>query len=169
MQMNEFERDHKIDPNQLDVEATQQPELFFKWAEQAAKARGRMDHSKFQLEIIEASLYLQAVKDPDSFDLPKTTEGALKAAIKTHHEYIAASGRYHSAREESVMLDKAVGAMEMKKRMIESLITLHGQSYFAGPATPRNLGEAWLNQKKQAEEQFEKKLRKKVRKRRKKA
>lgn len=154
-------RDHlAIDPNGLDVECIRQPEAFFHWAEEATKARGEMDRFELQLETIQAGLELDCRKEPKEFGLEPgsrggaPTEAAIKAAVRIHPKYLEAQAKYHVAREDSSLLDKAVVAMEQKKRMLETLITLHGQSYFAGPSTPRNLGESYLAQKKASEDKL---------------
>lgn len=167
MDRSEFDQDHRIDPLQLDVEATQQPELFFKWAERAVEARATMDRAKLRLETIEALCALDVRNNPAAYGLAKTTEGGIKASVKTEPKYAQAHDAYVKARKDSALLDKAVMAMEMKKRMIETLITLHGQSYFAGPATPRNLGDMYQKQKAARSKNVTKRQKNKIRKRKK--
>ena len=143
MDPEEFIRDKTIDPSQLDVEAARQAETFFKWAERAIEAKALTDRLRLRLEVLEARLGIQCREKPDEFGLSRVTEMAIVAAVKTHQDYITAYKKYLAAKADSSMLDRAVDAMDMKKRMIESLITLHGQQYFAGPSVPRNLVEAW--------------------------
>lgn len=154
MDRAEFEADHKIDPLQLDLECTRQPELFFKWAERLVEAKAAVDQAKYKWDVTEAKLALDIRSKPGDYGLTKTTEPTIAAAVKTNAKYKKARERWLEARGKADMLEKAVGAMEMKKRMLESLITLHGQQYFAGPSTPRNLGEAWLAQKEAAGEEM---------------
>lgn len=155
MDRDAFERDHKIDPNELDVECARQPETFFRWAEQSVDAKGEVDRLKLQLEVLEARLELKIRKDPGRYALgEKTTEGAIKARVKIDDDYLELHKRYHKAKDESALLDKAVMAMEMKKRMLEVLVTLHGQNYFAGPSTPRDLGAAYLLQQQTADKRL---------------
>ena len=143
MDMVRFHADQKLDPTQLDLAAALQGELFFYWAEQAVAARRMVDHTKLALELEENRLSLECRQDPESFGLTKATEAAITAAIKVNKEYQIASTALMDARHESNLLDAAVSAMEQRKRMIEVLITLHGQQYFAGPSVPRDLGAAW--------------------------
>ncbi len=157
MNKSEFKQDLEIDPSQLDVEAAMQGELFFKWAERAAEARKRAEHSKFRLDILVATLGNDARRDPDSFGIQKVTEGSIDTAVKTSSEYQEAYEEWLETRSTAVILDKGVEAMEQKKRMIEVLITLHGQQYFAGPAVPRNLVEAWQEAKEKRGEAVKKK------------
>ncbi len=146
MDMSEFELDKRIDPEALDTECLRQPELFFKYAERAIEARGEADRLKLKLDLIQAELEIKVRHKPAKYSIEKPTEAAIKATVALQPEIAEANDNYFSARDDAALLDKAVVAMEIKKRMIESLITLHGQSYFAGPATPRNLKAAWLAQ-----------------------
>jgi hypothetical protein len=142
-QQDEFKEDIKLDPNELDVAAATQGELFIKWAERAVKARTEMEYAKLQLETKQARLQIRCRKSPRKFKLEKLTEGAIQAAVLLHPEYQAAHEHYLDARQVCAMLEKAVNGMEMRKRMIEVLITLHGQQYFAGPSVPRDLSKAY--------------------------
>jgi hypothetical protein len=165
--MNEFNKDKQIDPNQLDVEACQQAELFFKWSEKSIEAQGELDRAKLFLETIEAELDLRCRDNPSEFSLAKVTESAIKAVIKTHRDYIEAYHAWIKAKETAGLLGKAAMAMEQKKRMIETLVTLHGQQYFAGPSVPRDLGAAWLESQKDRGERVSKKQAARIRKRQK--
>lgn len=142
--MNEFSEELKIDPNELDVEAGLQAEKFFQWAERAAEARAEYDRAKLNFEVTEAKLSSKARANPTAYGISKrVTEGSISTAVRLHPKYLAAYEGLVEARKSMELLNKAVMAMEQRKRMIELLVTLHGQQYFAGPSVPRNLGEAW--------------------------
>jgi len=160
---NDFEQDLEINPNELDVQASMQAEIYFKWAEKAVKARERLDRAKFQLEVSQATLSSQARVDPDSFGITKVTKTGLDAAVKSHPDYVEAYEEYLKAKSSSALMDKAADAMEQKKRMIEVLITLHGQQYFAGPSVPRNLSEAWKEAKEKTSARVLEKQKAKIR------
>jgi len=138
-----FHKDQKLDPNHLDLAAATQGETFFHWAQQSIQAKRLVDRAKLNVELQENSLALDIRKNPEKFNLAKVTEAAISASVKVHPDYQNAVAQLIAAREESALLDVAVVAMEQRKRMIEVLITLHGQQYFAGPSTPNNLGQAW--------------------------
>jgi len=165
MDRNDFQDDLVIDPNELDVQAAKQGELFFKWAEKAALAKAKVDETKLRLEVCAAEVSSKVRTDPGKYGLSKVTEAGVETAVKESSEYREAYEDWIKARANSGLLDKAVEAMEQKKRMIEVLITLHGQSYFAGPAVPRNIAEAWLKEKegrgKRVVDKTKKRLRKK--------
>lgn len=158
MKTDEFELDLKIDPEQLDVEAGMQGELFFKWASKATRAKSKVDRKKFALDILYSTLMSKARKNPESFGLAKVTENALDSAVKSSAKYQEAYEEWLDAKESSSLYDRGVEAMEQKKRMIEVLITLHGQQYFAGPAVPRDLNAAF----KDAQEKRSKDVKEKV-------
>lgn len=153
----EFDLDRRIDPNALDVECVRQVDAFFKWCERSIEARGEVDRLKLRLDTLLSELDLKVRKNPRKYGLDKITEASVKATVLTSPEYLEAWDKYFKARDDSALLDKAVAAMEMKKRMLESLITLHGQSYFAGPSAPRDLKSAYMMQMEAATERVGKK------------
>lgn len=157
MKKNEFEKDLEIDVSQLDVAAGMQAETFFKWAELSVAAKKEVDASKFRLDTLQAQLASRARTDPESFGIQKVTEAAIDVAVRTSAVYLEAYEVWLEAKAESALLDKAVEALEQKKAMIEKLIVLHGQQYFAGPSVPRDLVSAWETVKgKRAESVMEK-------------
>lgn len=145
MERNEFELDLRLDPDQLDVECVRQAEIFFKWSERSVTSRGALDRLKLQLEVAEARLELEIRQDPKGHGIEgeRVTEAAIKAALVTHPKRLRLNEELNQARDDNAMLEKAVAGLEMKKRMLENLVTLHGQQYFAGPATPRSLGKLY--------------------------
>ena len=167
MDKNEFEEDIKIDPSQLDVEAGRQGELFFKWAEQMVDAKEHLERMKFKLEVIEARLIIEVRDDPGKYRLTKPTVDSVLAAVKKSPKYMEAKNFVIEAAKVHALLSNAVMAMEQRKRMLEVLITLHGQEYFAGPSTPRNLVQACIDAKEKKIKEGEDKQKKKLRKRKK--
>ncbi len=139
--------DREIDPEQLDVEIVKQPDIFLYWSEKYVIARSRRDRAEMQLELTRAKLDGECREQPELFGLKKVTEGAVKAAIECHQDTQDALDDVIDAKEEVNLLDKIVTALDQKKRMLELLVTLHGQTYFAGPSVPRNLGEQWKKYK----------------------
>lgn len=157
MDLSQFEFDRKIDPDALDVACIQQTDLFFRWAERSIQARGEVDRLKLKLDTLLAEVEIKIRKKPGKYGLEKITDASVKATSLIQPEYLEAYQNYLSARDDANLLEKAVVAMEIKKRMIESLITLHGQSYFAGPSAPRNLKEMYLRQQEAVTERVNKK------------
>jgi hypothetical protein len=143
MDIKRFNADHSIDPASLDLAAATQAEVFFYWAQQSVSAKMALDQAKSKFELIESRLKIQARSSPEEFGIGKVTEGSLDEVVKTHKDYLEAQDVLFKVREDSLLLDWAVQALEQRKRMIEVLVTLHGQQYFAGPATPHDLVENW--------------------------
>lgn len=157
-QERELRKDRKIDAEGLDVECLDQVDLFCKWAERSIGAKALVEDLKLSLEAKQAELDLRIRKRPEKHGLEKLTEAGVKAAVLNHPEFLKARKKFNRARDEAAYLDTAVSAMEMKKRMIEQLIVLHGQQYFAGPSVPRDLGKMWQLAQKQSEKRVTEKV-----------
>ncbi len=146
----EMEVDRTIDVNVLDVECAQQADLFYKWAQRDITAKRDVERTSFDVEVLESRLQLRAREHPEDFKLgDKVTEAAIRAAVQSSDKYIKAKESLFAAKEFADKMSKAVMAMDMKKRMLEALITLHGQQYFAGPEVPHNLLEVWQKHQQQ--------------------
>ena len=143
MDRTEFEKDVLIDPEELDFECCKQAELFFKWSTLAGKAKGEVERLKLDMDSTFAQIDLKVRKRPHRYGLEDVKEGAVKATVSTHPDYLKAVAKYHDARGLSLWLDRAVDSLEMKKRMLEELVKLHGLQYFAGPSSPRDLAKEW--------------------------
>jgi len=153
MDLDKFNRDKEIDPSQLDVAAATQADVFFDWAEKLVRARMYFDREKLRLELITSRLNMNARANPGDFGLAKVTEAGLGDAIRRHPELKDQQKKLLDAREKMLLLEAAVEAMNQRKRMIEVLITLHGQQYFAGPSTPRDLVSAYREYREKKQEQ----------------
>ena len=144
----DYENEIKIDADALDIECADQAATFMKYAKNAAHARKDLDEIKQMLDIKKADLDQTIRKDPDKFGIEKITEGAILSAILTDKDYQRVTQGYLNAKYETDMAQSAVSAFNQKKDMLEVLVKLHGQSYFAGPSVPRDLSkERELKQK----------------------
>ncbi len=81
-----FYDDLEFANDDLDKAWQEQPSLYMRYAEKAAKARQTEDELKEQLEVLEAKLAKEMRTDPDKYGLSKVTEGALKEAVIAHEE-----------------------------------------------------------------------------------
>lgn len=164
---DELTKDVAIDPQALDVEWLRQSDLFMKWAERAIAARFEADRLKLKAEVVEAEVELTIRKNPKAYDITdRVTEAAVKATVAAHRRCLKAHTAYLRARDEAAMLDKAVTAMEIKKRALEKLVELHGQQYFSSPSGPRDLCDAYTERMKRDDSRLHKRQVKIVRKRR---
>lgn len=137
--METFKDELAIDPNALDVECIEQPEKFFRVAEQAAEAKREVDRCKLALEVTEAELDNDIRANPAKYGISKVTENSLKAALKVTEAYQKAAEALSNAKYENDMLQSATSAWDQRKRMLENLVDLFGKQYFAGPVIPRNI------------------------------
>lgn len=126
--------DVRIDPMNLDVECLSQSQKFMKWAEAAVDARVEAERLELVLEVTAAKLQARMRANPEKFGLAKATEGEVKAAVACHPRRVAAAEAFLAAKASQHYLEKAVAAMETRKRMLDDLITLHGQEYFSDPS-----------------------------------
>ncbi len=163
--LKQLEKDKQIDPNKLDLECVKQAERFLFYAQKAVQANAETFDAKRRMETTQARLELECRKTPENFGLVKVTESAIDAAVKCASRFIDAQDEYRDAYEIEKMLGIAVSVMEMKKRMLENLITLHGQQYFAGPSVPRDLVADWVEYQEGISENVLKKQKTKIRKR----
>ena len=147
-----FYDDKSVDPNHLDLECVRQSELVFKYSKLAAEAQGDMDSAKFQLDMVKSRLEIECRKDPEKFDLGRVSEAGIDAAVKITGKYQTAYETYLNARKDMRVLDAACNALEHKKKMLEKLVQLHGQQYFAGPSVPHDLSADWHERQEQLKE-----------------
>lgn len=165
MNVNDFAKDKEIDLLQLDIECARQADRFFHWSQQAVEASFESEQMKFRLDVLQAKLEMECRQSPEDFGLVKPTEAGISAAVKCSEKYQKFQDEYLEARKTKNLLDAAVAAMEQKKRMLESLITLHGQQYFAGPSVPRDILSAWKEYQEGTEKTVTNQQKERIRKR----
>lgn len=162
-----YEDDLTIDETSLDVEWLDQSARMGRYCRLMAEAqrdvnlaKERLDYevarAKEELDFVYATVERAVRGDPASYGVvagPRgVTEDAIKAAIQVHPEYRAAfqanldakmaEGRaVAEARFRYDLVAGAVRSFDHRKSALENLVRLHGASYFAGPAVPRDLSE----------------------------
>lgn len=165
----QLREDIKIDPYQLDLECHGQSDMFIGWAEKASDAKADMENARSELSETEAKLKIECRITPENFGLEKATDKAVEDAVKASPKYLKKVKAYNEARARHHWLSEvAVKGADMRKKMLNDLVSLHGQQYFAGPNVPRNLGEAYAERRKQKEEQAKGRMRAVVKKHKKK-
>lgn len=135
----DYSKDVNLDPNALDVEWLVQPRLMSEYTQTAAELRKRMDIAKEKVDFVKAELGKAIRTDPDAFGVAKVTETAIQDTIILHDKYQAALADYIEAKFQFEVARGAVESISQRKDSLESLVKLHGQSYFAGPSVPRDL------------------------------
>lgn len=132
----------EIDIDSLDEEWVGQSPLYFRYAKKLADARDRLERRKTELDLVYAECDRDIRKNPKKYKLAKISETAIKSAIYEHPEYREIQDIVHKAKHRVDVLGAAVQALEHRKRALENLVELHGQSYFATPVAKGEAKEA---------------------------
>jgi hypothetical protein len=137
-----YEKDIEIDESALDVECLDQARRMLTYTVGAAEAHKEMDLAKAVVDFVKARLDKEVREDPRAHGLgDRITEGAISSVIITNDEYDAVNRDYIEKKYQYEVATGVVKSFEHRKNMLESLIRLHSQSYFAGPSVPHNLSE----------------------------
>lgn len=144
--MRDWKADVSINPNSLDIEWCKQASTFCEYGMEQAQARRTDDQLKEALEVVAAKLDQKIRRNPASYGMEKLTEAGVKAAVLLDPEYAEAVRKFQDAQFELEVMGVAVRGMDQKKAALENLVRLQGQSYFAGPSTPRDLNGEWAKE-----------------------
>lgn len=131
--------DIRIDESAIDIEILQQSELMLEYLHIEADARNDLDRAEDELDVISVELDRDIRRNPEKYEVEKITEPVVSATIKLQKKYSKAHDKALNCKHEYNSAKSAVRAIEVKKTMLENLVKLHGQSYFAGPSVPRDL------------------------------
>ena len=136
-----YEQDMYIDEDALDLECLEQATLMIKYSTKLADLKKERDLKKEEMDLVKAELDKEIRGNPESFDIVKITETVVTNTIIAQEKYKDIMKKYLTAKYEVDVATGVVSAVEQRKSMIEALIKLHGQQYFAGPNIPRNIEE----------------------------
>jgi hypothetical protein len=136
-----YEKDMRIDESSLDVEWLEQAELAIKYGQIWAEAHKKLLEADEKIKIIKAELIKKVNKNPkDTIGKDKPTDSDKEAYYRTHPQHIKAVQEFIDAQYEYDMVGVAKNEVSFtRKSALENLVTLFGQSYFAGPSVPRNI------------------------------
>lgn len=142
--MNDWKEEIQIDPERLDQEWVRQASLFGKYCSLLAEANKNLDFLKEELNILDAEIKIDIVKNPEHYELSKVTEGTIQAVIIQKPEHKRLVNKIAETKYEADILLAAVRSLDHKKSALENLVRLHGQNYFAGPEVPHHLKKEWI-------------------------
>jgi hypothetical protein len=146
-----YDEDVEIDENVLDVECLEQAALMMKYCRHAAKCEREKDILKSKLDLIESELDNDIRQFPAKYKIEKITDKVVEKTIPLQKEYQKAVVEYLDAKFEWGVAKGAIDAFQDRRAMLESLVKLHGQQYFAGPKIPHNLSEQRVSKEKERE------------------
>jgi len=132
----------KIDELELDKACLEQPQLYFKWSAKLADAKLLTEEARNNFEVVKAESAREIRNNPAKFNLEKVTEGSVAEAVTNHPDVKRAQGELFDARHHQDVIAAMVIAIEQRKSMIQALVNLHGQNYFADPRITREGREA---------------------------
>ena len=137
----DYESDMTIDDSSLDVECLEQGNLALKYGRIYAEAKRDVEYAEEKLKIIRSELIREANEDPEGCcGKEKPNAGDIEAYYRNHEDHKAAKKELIDLTFELTMTEHAKNEVCFtRKAMLEALITLHGQQYFAGPKMPRDL------------------------------
>lgn len=124
----------EIDLGELDRHWLEQTPLYQKYASKMAKAKLRLAEAKAEHELLEATMKKRIRTNPSRFGLQKATEASVVEALIVNRKYQASLETLRKAKYVVDLLEGILTTLEHRKRTLESLVTLHGQSYFAKPS-----------------------------------
>ena len=157
----DFEKDLRIDEDALDIEFLNQPNLYFKYSREQARAKAELERIKQSYEIARADLASSIRRNPDDYGLLKATNDAVEEVILK----ILGSNRgkdlgknFRDAKEALLqtqenydLINASLRAIEQRKSSLENLVKLMLGNYFSAPLEPRNLSDE-VRKSRQAEE-----------------
>lgn len=123
----------EIDQMRLDEEWVGQPRLYLKYAKLVADARRDLDMAKGEFDLTKAELDKDIRTSPEEYDIEKVSEKAIENCIVTQKRYVAANNAVIEAKHAVDVFSAFERALDHRKRALENLVDLHGQSYFATP------------------------------------
>jgi len=130
--------DPTIDMNRLDEEWRDQPRLYYEWASHLAEARRDAAEAANSLKATEADLKSAIRNNPVAYGLgEKPTVDAINAAVVAQPDYTLAAKEVLDADYAVDLIGAAVKALDHRKKALENLVDLHGQSYFSTPRVKR--------------------------------
>ena len=140
--MRDFEKDVKIDDQQLDVEWLQQAELGIKYGKLWADAKYSLQQAQREREHIRSTLIQQVNSDPEKYlgKGAKATGVNIEAFYRQHEMFMEATQVVDDAVYQLDLAETAKREISVtRKNALSALTELMSLSYFAGPKEPRNL------------------------------
>lgn len=149
-----YEMDIHIDETALDVEWLEQAELAIKYGKYLVECKDALTRAEEDLKLIRAELIQEANEDPvRCCKKEKPNAADIEAYYRTSKRHIRAKERWMTALKECNTAEIVKNEISFtRKAALENLVTLHGQNYFAGPSTPRNI---FKEREKRKERQME--------------
>lgn len=133
----DFEEDIKINPDYLDVEFLDFPEILAKYSKESARASKNAKLAEEKVKTIRSMV----VKEEQE-GTTKHNAVTLEAAYRLDDRYRAAKLEWVNATHYADQCMNLVFALQAKKQSLENLVKLSGQEYFAASDRGLDLSES---------------------------
>jgi len=136
-----YKDDMQIDESALDWECLEQTTLAMKYARIYSEAKRDVEAAEEEVKVIRSELVAEANSDPvRCCGKEKPNAADIEAYYRNHKDHKEIKQELIDLNFELSMAEHAKNEVGFtRKAMLEGLIKLHGQQYFAGPKVPRNL------------------------------
>lgn len=141
--MSEYNKDLKIDFDQLDLNWRDHSTNYMKWSEKWVNAVAYRDHIKESLEVLKAELDGKYRKELYEIEGKKPTEASITAAITADEEYKTVQQTLLDANEAANLMAAAKVAFEHRKKALEGLTQLWVGGYFSNPNIPSEVKDRY--------------------------
>jgi hypothetical protein len=125
-------------------------DVFADIAEQHAEAKLDLAELEAELEVCEATLDLKIRKDPEKFGIEKIAEAAVKARITIDKKVQELQAEIRQQEHRVNVLSGWIKSLENKRKAMENIVTLRGQSYYAEPRVSQEVVRAAKEQERRA-------------------
>jgi len=139
-----FTDDMRIDDDALDVELLQHGDLETKYIQALSEARKDRDWAAEEVKTMRSELIRKCFDDPEGTigrdDGKQPTQAQVESYYRTHKDYKQAKEDFIEKEDRYNVLSDMKDAIHFTRtRMLENLVRLFSEEYFAGPRIPRNL------------------------------
>jgi len=167
----DFAKDMKIDEGALDVELLNHVDLETKYISALSEARKDRDWAHEEVKTVRSELTRDAFDDPEKTigrdDGKPPTAAQVESYYRTHKDYKEAKEDFIEKEDRYNVLSDMKDAIHFTRtRMLENLVRLFSEEYFAGPRIPRNLKQerkSW-DEKNKVKKRVGKNLKRKLKK-----
>lgn len=135
----DVDADLTINQNELDVEWLKQANLMYRYGEESATAKNRMETAKERLDTIIAEVKFSVRSNPLKHGFEKATEGLVDSVTAMDKRVKEATNQLNQVRHEFDLIQAALRALEAKRSALEHLVKLLQMNYFASPKEPRRV------------------------------
>ena len=141
---NFFEQylEEEIELDNLDEAWRQLPSVYHHYSDLLTEAAEAKELASVNLDKKKAELDDQIRRDPDGYNLVKSTETAIAGKVLELVTETNEWEKYLDARKEYSLMQNKIKKLDKKDRALSKLVDLFISSYFIGPKEPKQISFA---------------------------